>query len=256
MFNLKDTLSEISNLKTEEEIIDFVKNRINILENNSKIVDINNYENENKIYEGYINSNSQVNSSNLVKPFCINDLDLYINFIKDLKEKNITNVISLISLLQDYIIDTFGYKGDMNNRITTYLTYKEQGSVPINRFYQNNSALCSERSASVQNLASLVGLKSYLLFGKLSSENETETHAYNIFQMKNNTLVLFDVTNPVILENGAYVPAINDLGIIDINTLEQVEFDFNYLANLYNKPVHNNEPNRTYYTSNHLTIKK
>ena len=38
MFNLKDTLSEISNLKTEEEIIDFVKNRINILENNSKIV--------------------------------------------------------------------------------------------------------------------------------------------------------------------------------------------------------------------------
>lgn len=256
MFNLKDTLSEINNLKTEEEIIDFVKNRINILENNSKIVDINNYENENKIYEDYINSNSQVNSSNLVKPFCINDLNLYINFIKVLKEKNITNVISLISLLQDYIINTFGYKGDMNNRITTYLTYKEQGSVPINRFYQNNSALCSERSASVQNLASLVGLKSYLLFGKLSSENETETHAYNIFQMKNNTLVLFDVTNPVILENGAYVPAINDLGIIDINTLEQVEFDFNYLANLYNKPVHNNEPNRTYYTSNHLTIKK
>ncbi len=256
MFNLKDTLNEISNLKTEEEIIDFVKNRINILENNSKIVDINNYENENKIYEGYINSNSQVNSSNLVKPFCINDLDLYINFIKVLKEKNITNVISLISLLQDYIIDTFGYKGDMNNRITTYLAYKEPGSVPINRFYQNNSALCSERSASVQNLASLVGLKSYLLFGKLSSENETETHAYNIFQMKNNTLVLFDVTNPVILENGAYVPAINDLGIIDINTLEQVEFDFNYLANLYNKPIHSNEPNRTYYTSNHLTIKK
>lgn len=256
MFNLRDSLKEINSLTTDEEIINFVKKRVSILESSTAPTTINNYDGTNKIYNGYINSNSPVITSNLVNPFCLNDVDLYINFIKVIKSKNITGVMSFINELQKYIIDTFDYKGDFNKRVSVYLSNKDQKNISIKEFYHNNSALCSERSASVQNLASLVGLNSYFIIGKLTSEDESETHCYNIFKMKNDALVLFDVTNPVILENGSYVPAINDLGVIDINDVKQVDFDFDYLSNLYKIPVHSEEANRlrTYFTSDTLKV--
>ncbi len=256
MFNLRDSLNEINNLNTDEDIINFVKNRLSILENNTPPTTINNYDGTNTIYNGYINSNSSIITSNMVNPFCLNDIDLYINFIKVIKSKNINGIMSLISTLQNYIIETFDYKGDYQKRINIYLSNKDEKNISIKNFYHNNSALCSERSATVQNLASLVGLNSYIIFGKLSADNETETHAYNIFKMKNNTLVLFDSTNPVTLENGSYVPAINDLGIIDINNVKQIDFNFDYLSNLYQIPVHSEEVNRTYYTSNTLKVSR
>lgn len=122
--------------------------------------------------------------------------------------------------------------------------------ISIADFYKNNSALCSERSAVVQNLAVFCGIKSYLVFGKLSCGGKEEEHAFNIFQMKDGTLILYDATNPVTLSNG-YVPAYSIIGKEDISNIECVSFDLEWLSDIYHQPIHPDEPlDRNYITCN------
>ena len=85
----------------------------------------------------------------------------------------------------------------------------------------------------------------------MSSEASVEEHAYNIFKMKDGTLILFDVTNPVTLTSG-YVPAYSIIGKEDINNIESVAFDFDKLSEIYGKPIHSDEIlDRNYITCNY-----
>ena len=90
-----------------------------------------------------------------------------------------------------------------------------------------------------------------LIFGKLNSEGVEEEHAYNIFKMKDGTLILFDSTNPVFLTSG-FVPAYSIIGKKDINDVESVSFDFAKLTEIYGKPLHPEEVlDRNYITCNY-----
>ncbi len=252
--SFRDIISYINSLTNEEQIKEFVISRLEELENNSEKRTIDKQNNGRligTISEGYINSDSAIVTSYLVDPFYMNDATLYIEFIKAIKGKNLNNPLQFFHELQDFTIDAFGFKGNQSIRERVYLQKRDNEPISIADFYKNNSALCSERSAAVQNLAEFCGIKSYLVFGKLCSEGKEEDHAYNIFKMKDGTLILYDATNPVYLING-YVPAYSILGKVDISDIESISFDFDNLSKIYQQPIHPNETlDRNYITCNY-----
>ena len=252
--NFRDIVSYINSVDNEKQIKEFVMSRLEELEKNSenRTIDRNNDGRLiGTITEGYINSESPIVTSYMVDPFYMNDITLYIKFMKFIKGKNLNNPLQFFHALQDFTIEAFGFKGNQNNRINVYLQKEKGKQVSIRDFYKNDSALCSERSAVVQNLAEFCGIKSYIVFGQLSSEGNVEEHAYNIFKMKDGTLILFDVTNPVTLTSG-YVPAYSIIGKEDINNIENISFDFDKLSEIYGKPIHPDEVlDRNYITCNY-----
>lgn len=251
--SFRDIIAHVNSLENEEQIKEFVMTRLEELENNSKKRTIDNNNNGRligTISEGYINSDSPIVTSYMVDPFYMNDATLYIEFIKFIKGKNLNNPLQFFHELQDFMTEAFGFKGSQDIREKVYLQKREDPQISIADFYKNNSALCSERSAAVQNLAEFCGIKSYLILGKLRSEGKEASHAFNIFQMKDGTLVLYDSTNPVAL-NGGYVPAYSIIGKENISNIETIPFDFEGLSNIYKQPIHPDEPlDRNYTTCN------
>ena len=252
--SFRDIIAYVNSLENEEQIKGFVMSRLGELEKNSekRTIDKNNDGRLiGTISEGYINSDSPIISSYMVDPFYMNDATLYIEFIKSIKGKNLNNPLQFFHELQDFTIEAFGFKGNQAIRVNVYLQKRDGSQISIADFYKNNSALCSERSAVVQNIAEFCGMKSYLVFGKLSSEGKEEGHAFNIFQMKDGTLVLYDSANPVVLNSGGYVPAYSIIGKEDISNIESISFDFEGLSKIYNQPIHPDEPlDRNYTTCN------
>lgn len=263
MGNSLNSFTEIINyvnaLESEEQIKEFVMQRLEELEKSTETRTIDKNNNGyliGTISEGYINSDSPIISSFLVDPFYMNDATLYIEFMKFIKGKDFTNPIQFIHELQQFTIKAFGFKGNQATREEVYLQERNDAQISIADFYQNNAALCSERSASVQNLAEFCGIKSYLIFGKLSSDGKETDHAFNIFQAKDGVLILYDATNPVNLENG-YVPAFSIIGKEDISNIESISFNFEGLSNIYKQPIHPQEPlDRKYITCNFYLKKK
>ena len=252
----------IKSFQSEDELLDFVNKRYQFLEENNKKRTIsmnNNGRMIGTINEGYITSDSSIISSYLVDPFCLDDVNLYTEFVKRIKEKDLSSFENVFYEMQTYTKDIFGLKGNQDIREKIYLK-ERKGNVSIKDFYNNNSALCSERSATIQNLASFCGINSYLVFGKIIDNDGETKHAYNIFKAKDNTLVLYDATNPVfctVNDKHSVVPAYIVIGQEDIETLEEVEFDPNYVVSLYNNGVANeNEALRQYRTCNYNTNTK
>ena len=151
--------------------------------------------------------------------------------------------------MQDFTIKAFGFKGNQLNRENVYLQERNEEPISIGDFYKNNSALCSERSAAVHNLAEFCGIKSYLIFDELNAEGKKEVHAYNIFKMKNGTLILYDSTNPVTLSSNVCVSVYSIIGKEEISNIESISFDFEGLSNIYKQSIHPEEPlDRNYIT--------
>jgi hypothetical protein len=253
--SFKRFIEIINTLDDEKAIQDFVYERLGVLESQSfkdNISFISEERMNGRIVSGYINSETSITSSFLVDPFYVNDATLYIEFIKFIKGRSFDNPLQLFHSLQDFSIEAFGYKGNQQIREAIYLNNTE-GKISIGDFYKNNAAMCSERSAAIQNLVCFSGIDSYMVFCKLKDSNDNEEqHAYNILKMKDGRLILYDSTNPVTLLNGdcsSYVPAyhIFDKGI-NIEDLTEVKFDLQKLASYYQLSVHPDELGRTYYT--------
>ena len=256
----RDIINHINTLETEEQIKEYVMSRLDYLEKNSEKRTIsrnNNGQLIGTITDGYINSNSPIITSYMVDPFYMNDITLYIEFIKYIKGKDLSNPVQFFHFLQGFTTNAFGFKGDQLIRDKVYLQESNDDLISIADFYKNNSALCSERSAAVQNLAEFCGIKSYLIFGELNINGKKDVHAYNIFKMKDGTLILYDPTNPVALSDNSYAPAYSIIGKEEISNIESISFDFENLSNIYKKSIHPEEPlDRNYITCNYYKNKK
>jgi len=262
--SFKELMEKINSFTTDEEIEEFVRKRIDYLEFNSQKRKISNFSKEKlgmatgSINDGYITMDSEIVSSLLVDPFYIDDINIYTNFIKYIKGKDLSNVLYIFYQLTDFTEGLFGFNKDQNLRETIYLKKQMSGEkVSIKDFYHNDSALCSERSAVVQNLAEFCGIKSYMMFGKLINEegNKEEDHAYNIFEASDGTLILYDVTNPVNLNIDGeirHAPAFSIIGKEDINNLEEIDFDLDFIARINRGELHEVEKTRKYVTSNYI----
>lgn len=247
-------IEQINFLKDDEEIKQYALSRVNKLEQTSTIQNIS-FNNNGKLignnFHGYINSDSPITTSLMVDPFYMNDLTLYIEFIKLIKDKKFANAFQLFHEVQNFIEGAFGFKGNQKIRESIYLQERNQ-KISIADFYKNDSALCSERSVAVQNILSFCGIDSYLIFGKLSGDKEKDSqHAYNILKMSDGTLILYDVTNPVYLDlkdQLGRVPAYSIIGKENIEILSEIQFDFDNTAKIYNERIHPDEVPRKYKT--------
>lgn len=262
MSEFRQIIEKINSLDTDEELKEYVRQRIDYLEKNSKTRKLSNMNmNGDKSQygtniEGYINSDSPIETSKMVDPFYIDDFNLYFDFAKQIKSAmqnrgaDYSNLIDIFYEFSFFTESLFGYKGNFNNREKVYLVERE-GNISIADFYHNDSALCSERSATVHNIATFFGLKSYLIFGELVAGDKTDTHAYNIIQAVDGTLILYDSTNPVHLESGEKmikVPAFSIIGKQNIDDIEEVDFDFKTLSTVWNMPISEKEKPRKYQT--------
>lgn len=272
--NFYSFLEILRNLK-KTEIPIFVEERLKKLEENSEEKSISIVQNgklNGSITEGYINSNSPVISNMLLySAFFMDDKQMYVDFLKLIKDKDLSDFIWILHYLQSFNIRLFGYKGEQSKREEIYC--QEQSKISIANFYkttdgegkETNTALCTERSAVIQNIASFCGINCYLIFGQLQT---TETgkkiqHAYNIFKLSNERLILFDSTNPVEMldsENNnkiSCVPAYHvfDVGV-KISDLEKISFDLQNFADIYKpKIIKSDESKRFYYTPNFIKEK-
>ena len=152
-----------------------------------------------------------------------------------------------------FTTNLFGFKGNQATREMIYLE-NEQNKVSISNFYHKKAALCSERAAAIQNIVEFCCIDSYCIFGYLEAAGKEEQHAYNIFKTKDGTLILYDVTNPVALDkNGdiSYIPAFTVIGKEEIDNMEEIELDLDFLSNLHHTPIHPEEKRRKYLTCNY-----
>lgn len=110
-------------------------------------------------------------------------------------------------------------------RENVYLQGRGEERISIADFYKNDSRLCQERGAAVQNLASFCGRKSYL--------------------------VLYDATNPITLESDKYALAYSVTSRENLSNIESIIFDFEGISKIYRTTIHSKRPlNRNYIICN------
>lgn len=150
-----------------------------------------------------INSKSVVMPNVYTKGFLLNDNEMYklpIKNIKKLEEDKRWNNTSfntkMIIGIGMAIAEYFGLYGDEELRREIY----DDADRAINseEMKGKNIAVCSERSAMAQNLASFLGIKSDMIIGKLKYTDDgkykTEDHAFNVFDFDGNKYIV-DYTN-------------------------------------------------------------
>ena len=153
------------------------------------------------------------------------DDDSYIkDFIKSIRDEDISDEFDLINYIYDYLSMYFGddenckvSRDDMFKLIAKDACnyYKPIEEHKLSDFKDRGNALCSERSIVGQNIMSFFNLDTILLFGHMEGQTNIgedsysadNIHAYNIFIKRDkrgipdyeNDVYLVDFTNPEIV---------------------------------------------------------
>ena len=230
-------------LKTDEDIENYVKNRLNYLEKKSEKKLISALTG---IKSGYITKDSPIHASLIFSsPFYLDDFNLYVKFVKHLKqfnrEKSSENIIDLdvfTLICSMFVIDLF--YDSSKKTIDRHDLYDLKAELSIRDFYKNGSAKCIEKSAVMHNLLCFLGIPSNLIIGELKLKGEEEgeeLHAYNIVNDPKKNLWLVDFTNYVKVINKAgiktTVPTLMKLNTQDINELDIINVDSESVARAY-----------------------
>ena len=191
-------------MKTDEEIISFIKFRMEELENiaQEKVVG----QGYTTIFDDYISSKVKFKPvASLDSMECPNlvydDILPYFELIKELAtEKTYLNEFFLFTPLMFEIFNYMSSKENKNNigdtLIERQLLYfnamnTDRETLSIKEFHENKCAFCSENTGLAHNIFKILGIDSRFVIGKRNNEN----HAFNIIFPKgygNSPAVLFD----------------------------------------------------------------
>lgn len=183
----------ILSLQTDEEIIDFVKKRIQELE--EKSIETTVGQNYTTTFEEYISEKTHYKAGARLKDaecpdLVYDDITPYINLVKAIKQNSCYNELTLFSIIffevYNYLpSDDFGL-----GRAFTYLGNKGK-RVSIKQIRDNACAFCSEKSGMAHNMFKFLGIDSEVVIGYRDSER----HAYNIIYpngYRNEPMVIYD----------------------------------------------------------------
>ena len=265
--NFKPTSEKINSLDNKE-LKDYIVERLLWLEQITEVKNLGIQENEEivSVYKGYISSNSPIKSSKSAEAFYLDNINIYYDFIVKYKHHiNEEDLLKMFQDLQNYFTDSFGLIGSQKKRNEVYCEHSielrekitDNNLLSVHKLTEKGAAMCLERSAILQNILSLLGLKSYFIYGKLEKihENETtfELHSYNIVKITKEDYLIYDISNPVSLEHNGekyYFPAINVISEQHLNNLisgESYIFDNKQIENLFDcKATVLNEMKRIY----------
>ncbi|MBO5475585.1 MAG: hypothetical protein J5982_03645 [Bacilli bacterium] len=201
--NKNEIFKTIRNLNTDEEIIEFVENRLRELEDSSSECTIG--QGYTALFNGFISSKvhyKSIASTEIFKApdLVYDDIEPYILIIKEIKKQNyneLTLFTTFFFFIYNYLKnnDTLGW-----DRIDTYMSNKDE-KISIKKIKNNECAFCSEKSGLVHNLFKFLGMDSQLVIGY----RDKLPHAYTIIfpnGYNNEPMFLFDVSHHVDFSDG------------------------------------------------------
>lgn len=184
------TLEEIAELKTSQEIKEYVDKRIHQLEAETKHEDKIGFEHLTP-HKGFIDKNTIITN---VDSYCCISSNRYAYIFTYLLIKNkINNLDNAIPGIFYFLDNYFGQEGDDEKRLQIFEANQSNGIPDIALLERKNCAVCAERAALAQNLFSLLGIESFYVTGRVSDENELVPHAFNVINYKGKYF-LFDAS--------------------------------------------------------------
>ena len=191
--NKEEINKTILSLQTDEEIIDFVKKRIQELE--EKSIETTVGQNYTTTFKEYISEKTHYKAGEKLQDaecpdLVYDDITPYINLIKAIKKNSWYNELTLFSTV---FFEVYNYlpSDDIGlGRAFTYLGNKGK-RVSIKQIRDNACAFCSEKSGMAHNMFKFLGIDSEVVCGYRDSER----HAYNIVYPNgygNEPMVIYD----------------------------------------------------------------
>lgn len=190
----KDEINrKIFELKTDEEIMNFIKERLNELEANSTEKTVG--QNYTDSFPDYISQKVHYKAAekfndeecpNLV----YDDITPYFNLIKSIKQGSWYNELSLFTTV---FFTVYDYLPSEDIGFGRYMTYSSHKGKPlsIKTISENGAAFCSEKSGMAHNMFKFLGIDSEVVCGA----RDDELHAYNFIYPNgygNEPMVLYD----------------------------------------------------------------
>ncbi len=183
----------IFELRSDEEIIKFVDERLSELETNSqeKIVG----QNYTDSFQDYISQKTHYKAAEKFDDsecpdLVYDDKTPYINLIKEIKKSAWYNELTLVSTIF-FTIHNYLPSDDIGlGRYLTYASHKGQ-KLSIKTISNNGVAFCSEKAGMAHNMFKFLGIDSEVVCGARGSE----MHAYNFIYPNgygNEPMVLYD----------------------------------------------------------------
>lgn len=194
---------KIFELQSEEEIINFVNERLNELETNSVEKTVG--QNYTDSFQDYISMKTHYKaaekfSDSEFPDLVYDDITPYINLIKEIKKATWYNELTLFTTIF-FVVHKYLPSEDIGlGRYMTYQSHKG-GRVSIKSIRDNECAFCSEKAGMAHNLFKFLGIDSEVVIGA----RETNLHAYNFIYpngYEKEPMVLFDPSYFVNFING------------------------------------------------------
>ena len=151
---------KIFELQSEEEIINFVKERLKELEINSEEKTVG--QNYTDSFRDYISQKihykAAENFNNFECPDLVyDDITPYINLIKEIKMGSWYNELSLFTTIFFVVYNYLPSKDIGLDRYMTYLSHKNK-RLSIKTVRENGIAFCSEKAGMAHNLFKFLGI--------------------------------------------------------------------------------------------------
>ena len=204
--SLKDALTcneEEVNLIITETISEYDKNATKV-----EKLGMLGYGNSSKPFKGFIPLHTRIKYDNIcVEDYGMETTDFIYDFVDFARKNKIDNPKDLISSIEYYINNYFGYySNNSREAIFNDIAWKEAktdddyfsrlANNKIGDLKGKNSAQCTERSALAQQLLSLFGFETYYCVGCVDNNGKQEPHCFNILKRKND-YVLMDYSLPI-----------------------------------------------------------
>lgn len=215
-----EIISRIEKLNDDEEILDFVHERLKELEEVAEETVIG--QGYTDTYSGFISNKTHYKSTAPIgkekkapPDLIFDDESVYVDLIKAIKtapnhDSALADVYPVSRIVYDYFFKSDQIYGDDIDRAMVYYHAFLSGekSVSIKQFKQCNLAFCSEVAGLTHNLFKFLGFDSELVIGARSVEKGMEAHSYNLIYPRGyegESCLLLDVSNNIeVLDSGVF----------------------------------------------------
>lgn len=197
--DVSDIRKQIKELKTDEEIENFILSRLKELEDGTT---------EKTVGQDYTDTFSDFISSKVhykaaknfykdqdIPDLVYDDINMYKLALQTIKKSggysDLTVMMVVTDVINTYLKHPYSSNKDETDRFDAYFFPKDKKQVSIKEIAENQIGFCSERAGMAQNLLKFLGYDSEVVCG----ERDGRPHAYNLYYPKGydgSAVVIYD----------------------------------------------------------------